>query len=278
MSVDPLTRSYPWYTPYQFAGNSPIKFIDLDGLETAPNKGDAIPSFMKLNGFIESYKESWKHFFGLDIDKPSGNNEEELRRNTERYIKEKETAAQHIEDVTEVVNTMTDATIAIGTVPFETAGDIASTLYYGFQGDWENAYFSGAAIFIPAVSSGVLRMSGPLLKGSIKVFENSKEVLKDAFKIGNYGHRGTKEFRTVVNAIKKGGNFVVKSEDEAIELLNSAFKGIPEEAAHSQSKFGYRIEDVPLLDKAGNNTGHTGKHINYYDKANGVDGTITIGE
>ena len=31
--MDPLTASYPWYTPYQFAGNKPIKFIDLDGLE-----------------------------------------------------------------------------------------------------------------------------------------------------------------------------------------------------------------------------------------------------
>jgi len=33
LSVDPLTKSYPWYTPYQFAGNNPIWFIDLDGLE-----------------------------------------------------------------------------------------------------------------------------------------------------------------------------------------------------------------------------------------------------
>lgn len=33
--MDPLTDSYPWYTPYQFAGNKPIKFIDLDGLEEA---------------------------------------------------------------------------------------------------------------------------------------------------------------------------------------------------------------------------------------------------
>ena len=36
-SVDPLAKSYPWYTPYQFAGNSPIKFIDLDGLEPSNN-------------------------------------------------------------------------------------------------------------------------------------------------------------------------------------------------------------------------------------------------
>ena len=35
LSVDPLTGKYPFYTPYQFAGNMPIKFIDLDGLEPA---------------------------------------------------------------------------------------------------------------------------------------------------------------------------------------------------------------------------------------------------
>ncbi|OYT10922.1 MAG: hypothetical protein B6I18_06440, partial [Bacteroidetes bacterium 4572_112] len=33
LSVDPLTASYPWYTPYQFAGNKPIWAIDIDGLE-----------------------------------------------------------------------------------------------------------------------------------------------------------------------------------------------------------------------------------------------------
>ncbi len=32
-SIDPLTSSYPFYTPYQFAGNKPIAAIDLDGLE-----------------------------------------------------------------------------------------------------------------------------------------------------------------------------------------------------------------------------------------------------
>jgi len=33
LSVDPLMSSYPYYTPYQFAGNKPIAAIDLDGLE-----------------------------------------------------------------------------------------------------------------------------------------------------------------------------------------------------------------------------------------------------
>ncbi len=33
LSVDPLTYSYPMLTPYQFASNTPIQAIDLDGLE-----------------------------------------------------------------------------------------------------------------------------------------------------------------------------------------------------------------------------------------------------
>jgi len=36
LSVDPLTRSYPMLTPYQFASNTPVWAIDLDGLEAWP--------------------------------------------------------------------------------------------------------------------------------------------------------------------------------------------------------------------------------------------------
>lgn len=33
LSVDPICKNYPWYAPYQFAGNSPLIFVDIDGLE-----------------------------------------------------------------------------------------------------------------------------------------------------------------------------------------------------------------------------------------------------
>ena len=33
LSVDPITQKYPELTPYQFASNTPIQAIDLDGLE-----------------------------------------------------------------------------------------------------------------------------------------------------------------------------------------------------------------------------------------------------
>lgn len=35
LSVDPLSDDYPYYSTYQFAGNMPISFIDLDGCEPA---------------------------------------------------------------------------------------------------------------------------------------------------------------------------------------------------------------------------------------------------
>jgi len=33
LSVDPLTMEYPWFSPFQFAGNRPIDCIDLEGKE-----------------------------------------------------------------------------------------------------------------------------------------------------------------------------------------------------------------------------------------------------
>jgi len=42
ISIDPLMEKFPFYTPYQYAGNKPINFIDLDGKEPAdPSGGDS---------------------------------------------------------------------------------------------------------------------------------------------------------------------------------------------------------------------------------------------
>ncbi len=46
VSVDPLQFDYPYYTPFQYAGNKPITYIDLDGLEPAPSKFDTDDDYM----------------------------------------------------------------------------------------------------------------------------------------------------------------------------------------------------------------------------------------
>jgi RHS repeat-associated protein len=38
LSIDPLANKFPFYSPYQFAGNSPIRNVDLEGAEDLPNE------------------------------------------------------------------------------------------------------------------------------------------------------------------------------------------------------------------------------------------------
>ena len=65
LSVDPLTSSYPWYTPYQFAGNKPIWAVDLDGLEELLSQEmqyykSAKPIFWDLpNGFNKGISDQF---------------------------------------------------------------------------------------------------------------------------------------------------------------------------------------------------------------------------
>jgi RHS repeat-associated protein len=67
LSVDPLADEYPYYTPYQFAGDMPIWAIDLDGLEpaaanfsfsTSSNSICKLPAYMNLPLCSNSSKDN----------------------------------------------------------------------------------------------------------------------------------------------------------------------------------------------------------------------------
>ena len=64
-SVDPLTAKYPWYSPYEFAGDKPTRFTDRDGEEESDptkkftnikplsirgRKGDGLAESIDFNG------------------------------------------------------------------------------------------------------------------------------------------------------------------------------------------------------------------------------------
>ena len=40
-ATDPLEKTYPWYTPYQFSGNKVIQYVELEGLEEGPSQATA---------------------------------------------------------------------------------------------------------------------------------------------------------------------------------------------------------------------------------------------
>jgi|GEM_PF-2209546 len=65
LSVDPLTNNFPWFTPYQFAGNTPIWATDVDGLETWYTNDGKIAEF---NGPLS---EEFIKKQGLLIEKPT---------------------------------------------------------------------------------------------------------------------------------------------------------------------------------------------------------------
>ncbi len=56
-SVDPLSSSYPYFTPYQFASNNPIVNIDLDGLEGKCVITDKFKeAFIRDRGILDDYQ------------------------------------------------------------------------------------------------------------------------------------------------------------------------------------------------------------------------------
>jgi RHS repeat-associated protein len=59
VSIDPLFRDYPFYTPYQYAGNKPVNFIDLDGLEeseaNSKNLATKEPNINSSNDNVTNY-------------------------------------------------------------------------------------------------------------------------------------------------------------------------------------------------------------------------------
>ena len=56
LSVDPLTANYSMLTPYQYASNTPIQAIDVDGLESFRDLGNRLdPVMINLNATKEDY-------------------------------------------------------------------------------------------------------------------------------------------------------------------------------------------------------------------------------
>jgi RHS repeat-associated protein len=64
MSVDPLTMRYPQLSPYQFADNTPIQAIDVDGLEKFKINDGTREEFNQITGQIEIVQG--KRLFLLD--------------------------------------------------------------------------------------------------------------------------------------------------------------------------------------------------------------------
>jgi RHS repeat-associated protein len=68
LSVDPLTKDYPSLTPFQFASNSPIIAIDLDGLEAwVANKTKWSPE--DIEGYFNYAKPQLEKYMADNVER-----------------------------------------------------------------------------------------------------------------------------------------------------------------------------------------------------------------
>ncbi len=69
LSIDPLKQKYPWYTPYQFAGNKPIWAIDRDGFEEFYTTKGQIIYTQSDNGVTYVVNDNYIKYFTSTIQK-----------------------------------------------------------------------------------------------------------------------------------------------------------------------------------------------------------------
>ena len=65
--MDPLTKSYPMLTPYQYASNTPIQAIDLDGLEAVRYPGVGTTTEMLQKPTEQEVKEVYRAYRGIAL-------------------------------------------------------------------------------------------------------------------------------------------------------------------------------------------------------------------
>ncbi len=166
LSVDPLRKDYPFYSPYQFAGNQTIVFVDIEGLE-AGDKGvpDIKPVFNVATQQMVQYQTAISSTFVNSADQRGAY---EPQQNIAVGQLPKSIPAFDIHMFLDIVG----AVPLIGEV-----ADIANGIAYTFEGDWSNAGISYMAV-IPIVGEG-----GKVLRYGIKYNDEARDVVKAAEKL-----------------------------------------------------------------------------------------------
>jgi len=206
LSVDPLTASYPFYTPYQFAGNKPIWAIDLDGKEPWITNGISYLRNLYF-GYQQKLQKATNNYIvsktnSGDFNHRSISNDVRTVNNNLVKLESAKVFAESFVEVSEF------SAETFGAIPgIETFGDVLMMTYHGINGNDEDAYAYASGLLLPGVSGKVLKeLKGPLhhiftnknfIRGQqwskkfMPLFEKAGYSLQDAInKIQVPGHYG----------------------------------------------------------------------------------------
>jgi RHS repeat-associated protein len=160
LSVDPLTKTYPWYTPYQFAGNKPIGAIDVDGLEEY---------WVTMRSFIPQPKLTNPDPFSITVyPNYAGDNRTEYKANAGKSFRTEQYANLDFNKKTTATNQFANGTTAItsdgqyikGSKGSEDAGNVqakmmGNTASANFVIDSKNELAASRNPFTPAINAKV---------------------------------------------------------------------------------------------------------------------------
>lgn len=89
LSLDPLSKKFPWYSPYQFAGNKPVNSRDLDGeeeaiviLERFDDDGKAVLSVTRNGNVMNNSNGGQLNLIFMD---KNGHTDSKLIQNLQKY-------------------------------------------------------------------------------------------------------------------------------------------------------------------------------------------------
>ena len=247
---DPISDQFAHVNSYNYAANNPISNIDVGGLFPQSVNGEWPPKWWKRYRASADALKRWP---------------------TVMYGRESTFTEKAMAEVNAFTSSFGSYTSQNDVAVLGTGRNMDGSQASGFD-----KAIAGIFVAAPVSGSAVKNAGGALIEGTIKLFKNGDEVAESAFKFGNLGHAGSKPYREALNAIQGGGNFVAGTQDEALKLLDDALPGISNQTGKGQGRFGYRIDNG--MSGNGLKNGHDGLHINYYDKDNGIKGTILIGQ
>jgi hypothetical protein len=184
MSVDPLTKKYPELTPYQFASNTPIVAVDLDGLEMLRYDETLIDLIMggtslNLTNAHNQTKNRYGIFNKMKIDKNGNYNLEhsKILNEANYFFMSAEDLRKKISGprtsnfgLQESIN-IRDADIELGSYSWFTVNEEFNRQNYN-ESEMETMENSKYAVRSRRISRGLLAVTG--IAAGVEYFANSQ--------------------------------------------------------------------------------------------------------
>jgi hypothetical protein len=210
ISVDPLAADYPFYTPYNYAGNKPVNKIDIDGMQEGDKGGGGTAPAAPSGGGKVDY-ELGKGAFMLPPQNTPPEPAETLQPKT---ITELPVSPREAEIKTPDPGISPEKMDSIGKAVMEKyKNPYIHGIQTGGRIDQDNTLFGGGGKVIGVAVGNILK---PLVKWVAKLLKPLAKTISSAIsRIFTKGTRG----------VAKGGKFTQSAADDLVVGLRKQYGG-----------------------------------------------------